>query len=152
MAGGVFPSYDCPSAAISSDDTQLHDASGYTQTNLVAETMVKQCIRSGIFGTQKRIRIVKPGYIVGSKNNGFANRRDFIWRLIAGCVEIGAYNRDDAANWLCVADVETVAMKVVAGVLGGEGEEGGERNDGMKSTGGGGGGRRRNKRCNYKGD
>lgn len=131
VSGGVSPSYDCPGMAHSSDDAQLRDASGYTQSKMVAETIVKQCMRSDIFGTRKRLRIVKPGYIIGSKGNGMANQRDLIWRLVAGCVEIGAYNRDDAAKWLHVADVETVARHVVAGVLEGRGDEGGTGEDGM---------------------
>ena len=125
VSGGVSPSYDGfsksskspPSASLSSDDAQLRDASGYTQTKLVAETIVKQCMHSGIFGARKSITIVKPGYIIGSSGNGIANRSDFIWRLISGCVEIGAYSRDNAARWLYVADVDTVACRVVAGIV-----------------------------------
>ncbi len=125
VSGGVSPSYDGPgpdpASSSSTDDAALRDASGYTQTKLVAETIVKQCVRAGILGAGKSARIVKPGYIVGSAGNGIANRRDFIWRLVAGCVEIGAYNGDDAARWLYMADVETVAREFVAKVVGKEG-------------------------------
>ncbi len=134
VSGGVSPSYDCSCEVSSSpsssspnhdddgddNDAQLRDASGYTQTKLVAEMIVKRCMRSSLFSarTEKVIRLVKPGYIIGSARNGIANRSDFIWRLVAGCVEIGAYSRDDAARWLHVADVDTVAGDVVgAGMM-----------------------------------
>ena len=163
VSGGVSPSYgsssntasssssslssssspsSSDSSSTASNDAQLREASGYTQTKLVAEAIVERCMHSTIFAASaqghKSIRIVKPGYIIGSTSNGIANTNDFIWRLVAGCVEIGAYNNDDAARWLYVADVDTVAGDVVGydgggenrySVLGGEkaGEEEEER-------------------------
>lgn len=56
-------------------------------------------------------------YSIGSVHAGIANRKDFVpGRLVAGCVEIGAYNRDDAAHWPCFPDVDRVAGLVVGGV------------------------------------
>ena len=122
------PSPPSSSSSTASNDAQLREASGYTQTKLVAEAIVERCMHSAIFATaaqrHKSIRIVKPGYIIGSTSNGIANTNDFIWRLVAGCVEIGAYNNDDAARWLYVADVDTVAGDVVAGIV--DGDDGGE--------------------------
>ncbi|KAI4120892.1 MAG: hypothetical protein LQ338_006699 [Usnochroma carphineum] len=67
---------------------------------------------------QRNVRIVKPGYTVGSISSGaIAKRSDFIWRLIAGCVEIGAYNRDEADHWLFISDVDRVARRVVSAVF-----------------------------------
>ena len=63
------------------------------------------------------LRIVKPGYIIGSIHKGIANQKDFIWRLVAGCIEIAAYNRDEAEHWLFIADVDRVADSVTKGVL-----------------------------------
>ena len=123
VSGGVAPSSRNCSLRNDDDDD---NASGYTQTKLVAETIVKHCvIHPTIFGGQRRrkgrkrtaIRIVKPGYIIGSRSNGMANTSDFIWRLIAGCVEIGAYSQDDAAKWLYIADVDAVAENVVKGII-----------------------------------
>ena len=133
VSGGVSPLYgsssktpsssssaSSPSSSTASNDAQLREASGYTQTKLVAEAIVERCRHSAIFAAHKSIRIVKPGYIIGSTSNGIANTNDFIWRLVAGCVEIGAYNDDDAARWLYVADVDTVAGDVVDGIVDGD--------------------------------
>ena len=134
------------SSSTASSDAQLREASGYTQTKLVAEAIVERCMHSAIFAAaaqrHKSIRIVKPGYIIGSTSNGIANTNDFIWRLVAGCVEIGAYNNDDAARWLYVADVDTVAGDVVGGIVDGD-DGGGEGQDGVVGDGKSGGGERR---------
>lgn len=139
VSGGVAPSpRNCSMIDNDYDARHLRDddnASGYTQTKLVAEAIVRRCLMQqkqqqhssggGGGGPQngpwKRtaIRIVKPGYIIGSRSNGIANTSDFIWRLIAGCVEIGAYSRDDAERWLYVADVDTVAGYVVQEIVDG---------------------------------
>lgn len=142
VSGGVAPSpRNC--SMMDDDDTARHlrdddNASGYTQTKLVAEAIVRRCMMQqkqqphsngcggGGDGRQQQqnspwnrtaIRIVKPGYIIGSRSHGIANTSDFIWRLVAGCVEIGAYSRDDAEKWLYVADVDTVAGYVVQGIV-----------------------------------
>ena len=90
---------------------------GYTTSKLVSELLVMQCTRSPLFTPHPLIRIVRPGYLIGAPPNGLANRTDFLWRLVAGCIGILAYNRDDAERWLAVADVETVARVTVASVV-----------------------------------
>lgn len=144
VSGGVAPSSRNCSMSMVNDDNAARrvrddddNASGYTQTKLVAEAIVTRCMMQqkqqplsvggdgdGIQQQQQQqtspwthtaIRIVKPGYIIGPPSTGIANTRDFIWRLVAGCVEIGAYNHDDAARWLYVADADTVAGYVVDG-------------------------------------
>lgn len=52
-----------------------------------------------------------------STTAGVANTSDFIWRLVAGCCEIGAYNADEADHWLFISDVEEVADVIVSGAL-----------------------------------
>lgn len=145
VSGGIAPSSrNC--AMMDDDDATCRvrdddNASGYTQTKLVAEAIVRRCMKqqkqqpsssgSGYDDMQQEnspwhrtaIRIVKPGYIIGSRTNGIANTHDFIWRLIAGCVEIGAYSLDDAEKWLYVADVDTVAAYVVKPIIGQESNE-----------------------------
>jgi amino acid adenylation domain-containing protein/thioester reductase-like protein len=95
----------------------IDQADGYAQTKFVSEQIVRNCIDHASFRS-KRLYTIKPGYIVGSLQAGIANQSDFIWRLVAGCVEIGAYNRDEAAHWLFIADVDCVARRVVSGVFG----------------------------------
>lgn len=120
VSGGVLPSFDIlHSAADVSHTQQLHTASGYTQTKQVSETLVRQCMHSEPSIRAKMppsMRVVKPGYIIGNARDGIANRSDFIWRLVVGCVDIGAYNGDDVAKWLYVADTDCVAEAVVTGI------------------------------------
>ena len=130
VSGGVSPSFDIsdPSSSAADPVTQLKDATGYTQTKQVAELVLRRCMQDSETLRAKlsaSIRVVKPGYIIGSARNGIANRSDFIWRLVAACVEIGAYSGDDAERWVYIADVETVARDVVAGIdqVAREGEE-----------------------------
>lgn len=91
-------------------------ANGYSQTKFVSEQIVRNCASDSISSPfqNKTIHIVKPGYIVGSTSSGMANTTDFIWRLVAGCIDIGAYNADEANHWLFVADVDRVASAVVS--------------------------------------
>ena len=99
-----------------SDSTQLSLAGGYTQTKVVSEQIVQDAVAFEPFRI-KRLHTVKPGYIMGSSHTGISNQSDFIWRLVAGCVEIGAYNIDEQAHWLFIADVDLVGHAVVSGLL-----------------------------------
>ena len=103
------------------DDQQMamhaESAGGYEQSKLMAELIVKR-FASRLGSGARHLRIVKPGYIIGNANNGLANRSDFVWRLVAGCLEIGAYNEDEAHHWIFVADKARVAQGVLAGISG----------------------------------
>ena len=115
ISGGEKPHLDS-STAPPDYFAQLNQASGYTQTKFVSEQIVRSCVNHSSF-QNKRLQIIKPGYVMGSLSNGIANQSDFIWRLIAGCIEIGAYNRDEAAHWLFIADVDRVAQSVISKVM-----------------------------------
>ena len=115
VSGGEKPSLDTSSAPPSYFE-QLNQASGYTQTKFLSEQIVRSCVSHAAFKA-KRVNIVKPGYIIGSVENGIANQSDFLWRLVAGCVEIAAYDRDESADWLFVAGVDRVARSAVSGVF-----------------------------------
>lgn len=123
--------------------TALGNASGYTLTKNIAERVVRDAAGhppppsssssssshlSTLFAS-KNIQVVKPGYIIGSARSGFrANTSDFLWRLVAGCVEIGAYNAEEESRWVFIEDVERVATKVVGLIdYGGEREQGGKK-------------------------
>ena len=116
VSGGEKPNSTASSASSASLD-HLIDATGYTQTKIVSEQLVRKCIDHAAF-RKMTLRVVKPGYIIGSRHKGIANQNDFIWRLVAGCIEIAAYNRDEAGNWLFIADVDRVAESVTKGVIG----------------------------------
>lgn len=94
---------------------QAGHTNGYGQSKFVAESLVRKCMDHAAFEA-KCLHIIRPGYIIGPRRNGIANQTDFIWRLIAGCVEIGAYNEDEESLWLFISDVERVS-EIVTNVL-----------------------------------
>ena len=116
VSGGEKPNSNA-SDALSASLDHLTDASGYTQTKVVSEQLMRKCVDHAAF-QMISLRVVKPGYIIGSIHKGIANQKDFIWRLVAGCIEIAAYNRDEAGHWLYIADVDRVADSVTKGVFG----------------------------------
>ena len=98
-------------------DVAARQGNGYAQTKFISEELVRSCAACEPFAESTELFIVKPGYIVGSVEAGLANNKDFIWRLVAGCVDIGAYNRDEAAHWLYLADIGRVAHSCVLGLF-----------------------------------
>ncbi|MBD2092037.1 amino acid adenylation domain-containing protein [Microcoleus sp. FACHB-1515] len=56
---------------------------GYAQSKWVAERMVQQAQQ------KLPIAIVRPGFIFGHSQTGAANHKDYISRLIKGCIELG---------------------------------------------------------------
>ncbi|KAL8682571.1 MAG: hypothetical protein Q9186_001424 [Xanthomendoza sp. 1 TL-2023] len=122
VGGGEKPIIDHPNNRSSSHSNTLNEASGYTQSKFVAEQLVQQCTAHSAFGA-KRIHTVKPGYIIGSLANGIANTNDFIWRLVAGCVDIAAYNRDETDHWIFMASVDRVASSIVERVFDQSGQQ-----------------------------
>ena len=120
IASFVYVSGGRPPSAIelsqSEDAMEAESWNGYAQSKFVAEYLVRRCMTSPAFAA-KSIRIVRPGYIIGSPHNGIANPTDFIWRLVAGCVEIQAYNEDDDKKWLFISDVGHVADVVTSSII-----------------------------------
>ena len=120
VSGGETPDVD----SSSTDRNYLNElahSSGYTLTKNIAERVVRNLAvhiltedsqASAFLG--KKIEVVKPGYIIGSPSSGYqANTTDFIWRLIAGCVEISAYNAEEQERWVFIDDAESVARRIV---------------------------------------
>ncbi|KAL8870810.1 MAG: hypothetical protein Q9174_003228 [Haloplaca sp. 1 TL-2023] len=116
----VYISGGRPPSAIELSETEdaieAESGNGYTQSKFVAEYLVRRCMASPAFAA-KSVRIIRPGYIIGSPQNGIANPTDFIWRLIAGCVEIQAYNEDDDDKWLFISDVGHVADVATSSII-----------------------------------
>ncbi|KAL8699917.1 MAG: hypothetical protein Q9201_005727 [Fulgogasparrea decipioides] len=107
-----------PSAVAMSESThalQASNTNGYGQSKFVAERLVRKCMNHAAFEA-KRLKIIRPGYIIGSPRNGIANQTDFIWRLIAGCVEIGAYDEDEESHWLFISDIDRVSEVATCGL------------------------------------
>ncbi|KAK5636062.1 hypothetical protein RRF57_011774 [Xylaria bambusicola] len=90
-------------------------ATGYAQSKYVAESLILKIKEHPSFA-EKTFKVVKPGYIIAPVDIGWPNKSDLIWRLIAGCIEIGAYNADEADHWLFISDASHVARAVTHGI------------------------------------
>lgn len=87
---------------------QVRASSGYAQSKLASELLVKR-FASAPHGARHRISVIKPSYIIGTATEGLANPTDYLWRLVAGAIDIRAYNADEVDHWLFVSDVAHVA-------------------------------------------
>lgn len=122
VSGGEKPSIDIDcSDGFRTYLDRLSQADGYMQSKFVCEQVIRDCAAHSAFET-KKLWMVKPGYIIGSRSNGIANPKDFIWRLVAGCLEIGAYNGDEARHWLYIASVDCVTSHVLDALFTRDGE------------------------------
>ncbi|KAI8415069.1 hypothetical protein FOFC_04689 [Fusarium oxysporum] len=83
---------------------------GYEQTKWVSEQLVREAGRRGLRGA-----IVRPGYILGSRNSGVSNTGDWIVRLLKGCCQLSA--RPRIINSINAIPVNHVACVVVASTL-----------------------------------
>lgn len=59
---------------------------GYSQSQWVAERLVWSAQAKGM-----PIAVYRPGFIMGDSRRGHGNTKDFVARLIKGCVMLGAY-------------------------------------------------------------
>ena len=91
---------------------EVVQSNGYAQTKFLSEMLVKDFSRCSSRNSQ-RVSIVKPGYIIGSVQEGIASVDDFIWRLTASSIDIKGYNAADADSWLFISDVGRVATTIV---------------------------------------
>lgn len=111
VSGGEKPSINT-SFPTASDMSHLSSASGYRQSKYVCEELIRSCASDPVF-LGKAPSIVKPGYIIGPASTGIANRKNFIWRLIATCVETGVYNKDELWHLLYISSIDCVAAHVI---------------------------------------
>ena len=91
---------------------QARGSSGYAQSKLASELLVKR-FASSPHSARHRISVIKPSYIIGTATEGLANPTDYLWRLVAGAIDIRAYNADEVDRWLFVSDVAHVARIIV---------------------------------------
>ena len=111
VSGGESPALKNSSTTLSHKNL-LSNASGYTQSKYVCEKLIYSCTSQPLF-RGKALSIVKPGYIIGAAATGLANRKDFIWRVIASCVELGVYNKNELQHWLYISSIDCVAGHVI---------------------------------------
>ncbi|KAF5576935.1 nonribosomal peptide synthetase [Fusarium pseudocircinatum] len=113
VSGGYLSSLDETHEELVEKIGQL---SAYDQTKFVSEFMVRhvQSIRDS---GGSRLWTFKPGFIVGSTENGYAQTGDALWRMVKACVQAGSYSQDDARNWITAAGVDTIASLLVDQML-----------------------------------
>ena len=116
VSGGQKPCLETGAAIEGFRATQANKGNGYEQSKFISERIVAHTVHHPAF-QRKKLYTVKPGYIIGSLQTGVANTSDFLWRLVASCLEIKAYDADQAMEWLFVADTQHVARRILAGVF-----------------------------------
>ena len=109
VSGGHLPKVATDDDAAIADEVAR--SNGYAQTKFVSELMVKEYARLKA-PSQQRVSIIKPGYIIGNKEDGIAATGDFLWRLTASCAAINSYSAEDPKSWLFVSDVDRVATVI----------------------------------------
>lgn len=101
----------------SSETARLQHAAkstGYSQSKLVSELVVSRLATAFADARGHQLRVIRPGYIIGSPNRGIANTRDYIWRVVAGAIEAGIMSRPRDNEWMFICDVEQVAKIIIS--------------------------------------
>lgn len=91
---------------------EVSSSTGYAQTKFVSELLVKRLSQRSTQNSD-RFSIVKPGFIIGSAQDGIGSIDDFLWRLVASCIDIKGYNATEVDSWLFISDITRVAHTVV---------------------------------------
>jgi thioester reductase-like protein len=124
ISGGELPnSNDAENSSMADALGSLRpNTNGYSQSKLVSERLVEQYVQlrsQPEFHAphQQHVSIIKPGYIIGTAEDGIANQNDFIWRLVAACIDINAYSEAHGDLFLFVASVQRIAHTVVASAI-----------------------------------
>lgn len=115
VTGGYFPDGDRTDNEVLD---LLQDGDGYSQTKFLSEMLVRshgQRLRrhSAKFPTPV---VIQPGLVIGDADHGVSNLDDFLWRVVASAVRVGAYNADefnDPNAWLLVAGSDQIAASAV---------------------------------------
>lgn len=76
----------------------------------MSEQLVREAGKRGLRGS-----VVRPGYILGSRQSGVSNTDDFLIRFCKGCVQLGA--RPRIVNSVNAVPVNHVAKAVIAAAL-----------------------------------
>lgn len=87
----------------------VNSMSGYDLSKLMSEFLVKA------FAKDTKVTnplIVRPGFIIGDLEQGEAMTDDFIWRVVAGSIEIGKTIEEDEEAWIYVCGVDKVAEAI----------------------------------------
>ena len=93
-------------------EEQIRNApDGYTATKLIGQGLVECIASESKANTDLRMSTVKPGFIIGNRD-GFANPRDYLWRLVASVLSLGIYDQSTEARWIGVSTSANIATKI----------------------------------------
>ena len=96
----------------------LASVDGYSQTKFVSELLVKRFMEKSKSRAMDTY-IVKPGLIIGTAEEGVANENDFLWRFVAGAVNVGGFPTQQNVNdWLMLSSADRVATAVIQCLVG----------------------------------
>jgi thioester reductase-like protein len=102
--------------AVADDSSRLSSADGYSQSKFASDVLVHRCMARAPTG--QRINVVKPGIIIGTTTEGISNTDDFIWRLVAGSCEAGAFVDGEQDVIISLAGADHVAQRIIRACLG----------------------------------
>ncbi|KAG5986286.1 hypothetical protein E4U52_000382, partial [Claviceps spartinae] len=88
----------------------------YSQTKFVAESLVRRTAARPPRG-QTQVRIMSLRLVIGDPLTGVVNADDYLWRLIAACVQAGEYNSSAGSEWTPISDVTSTALAIVETAL-----------------------------------
>jgi thioester reductase-like protein len=107
----VFAASHTAGVQVVTEDTSLSadrlPSSGYAQSKWVAEKLVTIAQSRGL-----PVAIYRPGAISGDSRTGVFNENDFLYRLIQGCIQLGAVPRGEMP--LNLLPVDYVSRAIVA--------------------------------------
>ncbi len=86
---------------------------GYGVGKWVGERLLEKAEADGM-----RVRIFRPGFILGSSTTGACNAKDLIWNVLASGLAVGAHPLDDRAMPMAPVDVVARAMAELSGAAG----------------------------------
>jgi thioester reductase-like protein len=78
---------------------------GYGVGKWVCERILERAEQDGM-----RIRVFRPGFIIGSTKSGACNDKDLIWNVLTSGLAVGAHPLDDRAMPLAPVDLVARAM------------------------------------------
>ena len=82
---------------------------GYGVSKWVSERLLERAEEDGM-----RIRVFRPGFILGSSSTGACNEKDLIWNVLTSGLAVGAHPLDDRAMPMAPVDVVARAMAELA--------------------------------------
>ncbi|KAK6342447.1 hypothetical protein TWF718_007850 [Orbilia javanica] len=91
----------------------LSKGNGYAQTKFLAEVLVRNF--AAVHARGGLVSVVKPAYLIGTREEGVANTDDFFWRVVASAMEVGSYPTEE--SWLAISSVSDVSATILKQVL-----------------------------------